>query len=373
MEKTRILHIVQSAGGVDRYIRMLLKYMNNEQFENVIICSYDFHKRNYIGLVIAFEYVEMQRTIGLGDFKSIISVRRLIKKYKPDIVYVHSSKAGAIGRIANIGIKNHCFYNPHGWAFKMRCSKKKQMMYTVIEKMLVPLCEKIICISESEKRDAVEKNICKEKKTQVIFNGIDIEAYKSRIRNEIKRSYLKISEEAFVVGMVGRITQQKAPDIFIRAAKTIKHEIPNAFFIIVGSGEQENEIRKFAKNNGLENSLYITGWVDNPLSYVELFDVASLLSRWEGFGLVLPEYMMCEKPIVATDVDAIPNIIQNDINGILVPADNAEAVSSAVIRIYRNQLLKKTLVKNGIADVYKKFDASRVSREHEELWNKLVK
>ena len=66
-------------------------------------------------------------------------------------------------------------------------------------------------------------------------------------------------------------------------------------FIIVGNGNQEAEIRRYAEDNGFSDSLHITGWVDNPMSYVELFDVACLLSRWEGFGLALPEYMMAGK------------------------------------------------------------------------------
>ena len=125
MKKIRILHVAQAAGGVDRYIRMLLKYLDKDKFENVLVCSQDFHKEDYEGLVDAFEQIEMNRAIGASDLNSIREVRRLIKKYNPDIVYAHSSKAGAIARVADIGLKNYCVYNPHGWAFNMRCSDKK--------------------------------------------------------------------------------------------------------------------------------------------------------------------------------------------------------------------------------------------------------
>ena len=127
--KIRILHVAQAAGGVDRYIRMLLKYLDKEKFENILVCSQDFHEEDYRGLVDSFEQVEMIRAIGGNDLKAIKEVRTLIKKYNPDIVYAHSSKAGAIARIADIGLKNHCVYNPHGWAFNMRCSAKKKAIY----------------------------------------------------------------------------------------------------------------------------------------------------------------------------------------------------------------------------------------------------
>ena len=105
------------------------------------------------------------------------------------------------------------------------------------------------------------------------------------------------------------MSPQKTPDVFVKMAKLVKDAVPNAHFIIVGNGNQEVEIRKYAEDNGFSDSLHITGWVENPMSYVELLDVACLLSRWEGFGLALPEYMMVGKPIVASRVDAIPNIV----------------------------------------------------------------
>lgn len=368
--KIRILHVAQAAGGVDRYIRMLLKYLDKEKFENILVCSQDFHEEDYRDLVDSFEQVEMTRAIGGRDLKAIKGVRALIKKYNPDIVYAHSSKAGAIARAADIGLRNRCVYNPHGWAFNMRCSAKKKAMYTAIEKIAAPFCDKIICISDAEKQSALDKKICREDKLQVIFNGVDIESYENGVRGAIKRKDLNIPEDAFVVGMVGRMSPQKAPDVFVKMAKQVKDEVPNAHFIIVDNGNQEDEIRKYAEDNGFSNSLHITGWVDNPMSYVELFDVACLLSRWEGFGLALPEYMMAGKPIVASRVDAIPNIIRNGENGLLVEVDDDIGASKAVLRILREDGLRKKIVAQGLEDVHNRFNARRVSEEHSKLFNK---
>ena len=370
-KKVRILHVAQAAGGVDCYIRMLLKYLDRNKFENVLVCSQDFHEEDYKNLVDFFEQIEMKRAICSGDLKAIGLVRKLIKKYNPDIVYAHSSKAGAIARVANIGLNDHCVYNPHGWAFNMRCSMKKKIMYTIIEKMAAPFCDKIICISDAEKQSALNKKICKENKLEVIFNGVDIEAYENGIHSAVTRKDLNIPEDAFVVGMVGRISLQKAPDIFIKMAKLVKDKISNAHFIIVGSGEQENEIRKYAEDNGFSDRLHITGWVDDSMSYVELFDVACLLSRWEGFGLALPEYMMAVKPIVASRVDAIPDIVRDGENGLLVNVDDFIGASRAVLKIYQEDRLKKSLVAQGLKDVHSRFNVRRVSEEHGKLFERL--
>ena len=371
--KIKILHVAQAAGGVDRYIRMLLKYLDKEKFENILVCSQDFREEDYKNLVDFFEQVKMDRAIGSNDLKAIGEVRRLIKRYNPDIVYAHSSKAGAIARVADIGLKNHCLYNPHGWAFNMRCSAKKKAMYTAIEKIAAPFCDKIICISDAEKQSALDKKICREDKLQVIFNGVDIEAYENGIHGTVKRKDLNIPEDAFVVGMVGRISPQKAPDIFIKMAKHVKDKVSNAHFIIVGNGDQEAEIKKYAKDNDFLDSLHITGWVDNPMSYVELFDVACLLSRWEGFGLVLPEYMMARKPIVASRVDAIPNIICDGENGLLVEMDDVVGASTAVLKLYLNNSLKSKLIDEGLKTVYKKFDVQRMTRETEKLFEEVTR
>ena len=153
--RIRVLHVAQAAGGVDRYIRMLFKYMDHDKFENILVCSHDFKRVDYNGLADAFEHVDMQRPIGKADIDAMKAVRRLIRKYQPDIVYAHSSKAGAIARVANIGLKKNgdkikCIYNPHGWAFNMRSGKKNQLIYTAIVKMAARLCELIICFRGRE-------------------------------------------------------------------------------------------------------------------------------------------------------------------------------------------------------------------------------
>lgn len=374
----RILHVAQAAGGVDRYIRMLFKYIDHDKFENILVCSHDFKREDYNGLADAFEYVDMQRSLSKADISAMSAVRKLIKKYKPDIVYAHSSKAGAIARVANIGLKKNgekirCIYNPHGWAFNMWCGKKKQMIYTVIEKMAAPFCDKIICISEAEKQSAMDKKICREDKLHVIINGIDIEEYVQRKAaglGTVSRESCGIPETAFVVGMVGRISEQKAPDVFIKAAKQIKEKIPQANFMIVGDGLDRAKIEIYAKEHNIP--LYITGWIENSLNYVDLFDVALLLSRWEGFGLVLPEYMMAGKPVVASRVDAIPEIVVDGENGLLIEADNVEQAVQAVLRIYKDNILRMRLINQGSISVHERYNTRRVSRETEELVLKLI-
>ena len=204
----------------------------------------------------------------------------------------------------------------------------------------------------------------------VINNGINFDEYKEFQQNN--RSELGIPEDMFVVGAVGRLTKQKAPETFVKMAKYIKNVIPNAFFVMVGDDIGDGLYRKktelMIEEANLTNSVLITGWVDVPLKYIACFDVATLLSRWEGFGLVLPEYMLMGKPIVATKADAIPYVVGNA--GILVDIDDYNQAAEAVVSIYRDSKMRLKLIENGKERV-KSYDAQRMAYEHVTLFHTL--
>jgi len=373
-KKTRIMHIVQCPGGVENYISMLLKYMDRDSYEQILICSQDYKKENFTDLVDVFETVEMGREISFQkDIVAIYKIRKLIKKYQPQIVYMHSSKAGGVGRIANLFIKNKVIYNPHGWAFNIIGSQIKKFIYINIEKGLSAVTDSIVTVSKFEKEIAVHNSICAESKLKVIYNGIDIQSFKNTKGSfTINRGDLKIPKDAYVIGIVGRISRGKSVDTFLESAKLIKEQIPLAFFIIVGDGEDREEIESLIIKNELSESVFITGWVTNPLEYIRLFDQAMLLSKWEAFGLVLAEYMISSKPIIATNVGGIPELITNDENGILVSVDNVKKIVEASVKIYKNNAFKEMIVGKSLLKVEKKFDAKRVAEENSELICRLL-
>lgn len=361
----RVVHVAECVGGVERYLRSLLKYST---CENIMILSQLYNKLEFEKIADDVEIINMNHNIGISAIKEAMQIRKKIKKIKPDIVYAHSSIAGAITRMACIGLKVKVIYNPHGWSFNMESNKKN--LFILLEKFMSHFCDKIICISEAEKESALKHKICENDKLCVIYNGIDIDEY-----NKLKAE-LPVPDNMFIVGMVGRICKQKAPDIFVKMAAEVKKEIPNACFIIVGDVIEGNEkekkdIEELAEKLGV--ILIITGWVDNPLAYMNIFDVGCLLSRWEGFGLVIPEYMLSRTPIVATRVDAIPYLIKDMETGLLVDKDDWKAAAEKVIYILKNDELRNEMIKNGSKAVKDKFDVKRVSIECERLYEVLTK
>lgn len=367
----RVLHVAECIGGVDRYLRSLLKYST---CENIMILSqlYEDKKAVYAQLASHVEIMHMQHGMKPSAVREAMELRKRIRKYNPDVVYAHSSTAGAIVRMACVGLKVKVVYNPHGWSFNMEGRPKN--LFVTLERIMSHFCDAIICISEAEKVSALRERICEESKLHVIENGIDIEEYEVG-QEKHKDMALTIPADAFVVGMVGRICRQKAPDIFVRMAAKVQKKVKNAYFVIVGdvlegAEEERIEIEILAKKLGVK--LLITGWVDDPLSYMKHFDVGCLLSRWEGFGLAIPEYMLCGVPIVATKVDAIPYLITDGETGLLVDRDDWKTASQRVIKLAVDKNLRNRLADNGLKTVRDRFDARRASKDFEELLDDLI-
>ena len=247
--------------------------------------------------------------------------------------------------------------------------KLKSLFYRLIERLLSRFTDKIVCISEAEKKSAVNNNIGDEDKLSLIPNGIDVQAVinaKPKLLSDIG-----FADNVFVVGMIGRISKQKAPDVFIKAAKLVATHISTAAFIIVGDGEMRPEIEKYASENNLK--LYITGWTDEPYSYLKTFDVAVLPSRWEGFGLAVVEYMAAVKNVVATRIDALPTIIDDKVDGLLCDVDSPKDLCEKIIWLHNNPKDATQMRAKAFKKVCEKYDIQRVAQQHLEMFEQLKK
>lgn len=375
MRKIKILHIAQSNGGVAEYLKLLIEHMDKDSFEFYLLASkaYEDERQNFEKIGCNLSTIDMKREISPKfDLKAILSIRRYIKKVSPDIIHLHSSKAGALGRAAAMFLKVPIVYNAHGWAFDMEVSKKKKLIYVYVEKVLARFTDAIVDISEHDKKSQLTYKINPKKYSAVIYNGINIEKYKEKYDEEKLKAELGIPKDAFVMGMVARISKQKSPESFVEAAKNLKKRLKNSYFILVGDGEQREEIEGLIDNYGLKKDFLITGWTNQVAKYISLFNVGVLTSRWEGFGLVLVEYMAAKKPVVAFNSGGIPNVVQNNYNGLLFNYGDINGLCDAALAIKNNEELRKRLTSNGYKVVNERFNIERVSREHEKLYFNLL-
>ncbi len=349
MAKKTIVHIAQSAGGVAEYLYMFLKNFKDKNFENILIVSEDYREKldKFKPYVSNIYIVPMVREVELkNDVKAILKVRKILKQIKPNIVYLHSSKAGAIGRIAlALNFKTKILYNAHGWYFNAQISNIKKKIFVVIEKILAVKTNKIINISKSEHESALKHKIAPEKKMCVIENGIDFTKFENndKYREETRKKY-HVKNDEIVIGVVGRLTEQKDPLTMIKAFELVHKENRNVRLMYVGSGNLEEDVKQYAKEKNILDKIIITGWVDDVEQYIPAFDIAVLPSKWEGFGLVLIEYMACDKPIIATNVGGISDIIENFKNGILCSVQDYKTIGETIIKLIKNENLKKQII-----------------------------
>lgn len=371
MAKKTIVHIAQSAGGVAEYLYMFLKNFKDENFENILIVSEDYKEQleRFKPYTSNIYIVPMVREIDLKkDLKSIIEVRKILKQIKPDIIYMHSSKAGAIGRIALVfNFKAKKLYNAHGWYFNAQISDKKKKIFALIEKILAIKTDRIINISKSEYESALRYKIAPKKKMCIIENGIDFTKFKNNDKNrEETRKEYNIKENETVIGVVGRLSEQKDPMTMIKAFELVHKENKNTRLMYVGSGELEEEVKKYARENNISDKVIITGWVNNVEKYIPAFDIAVLPSKWEGFGLVLIEYMACDKPIIATNVGGIKDIIKNEENGLLVEGENEKQLYEAIKRYIKDKKILIDILKKNKRYI-EKYNITSLIKQHQNI------
>ena len=328
-KRRKVLHIALiHGGGVEVYVRMLIEH-TYENYDTVLICASEYNKKLLPENSCTIYDVDVPREISVSeDLKAALKIRKIIKKENPDVLYCHSSMAGAIGRTAAVWSGCKVIYNPHGWSFDMAISSKKKMFYRIFEKFLALTTDKIVAISEYEKRIALKNKICSENKIEVILNGIDLNKCKSVKAEKTKLGY---KEKDFIIGCAARLSEQKDPLLFADVAGYIAKKHPDVRFIWVGDGELREDFISALKKNNVFDKTTVTGWVSNPCEYISIFDVAVLLSKWEGFGLCLAEYIALGKPVVATNVGAVSEIVQDGVCGRLADYRDPQLIADEIM------------------------------------------
>ena len=265
--------------------------------------------------VIKEKCPHLQRSISLkGDLLAAIELRRLYKKHKPDVIHLHSSKAGTLGRLVFPAKK--VVYTVHGFD-SIRLAFRK---FLPIERLLQRRCSAIVGVSNYD-----EKNLRSEKITRnvaTIHNGIQQPNSNSVDKLEIFERYAK------VILCIARLQAPKDPHLFIETARLL----PQYGFIWIGNQESVEHLGDIPAN------CHFLGNMINAGAYCAQADLLMLPSNYEGLPMVIIEAMSFGKPIVASDVGGISEIVRNDINGYSLP-NNAELFAEKINRILSDNLL----------------------------------
>ena len=357
--KKKVLHIVEAFGS--GIFSFLVDLVNGTCEDFDITIAYGIRDetvenfKEYFNKNVKFIKVEnFTRSINpKKDIKAYKEVKKIIKEIKPDIVHLHSSKAGIIGRLAVNGNKIKMFYNPHGFSFlKQDDSKLKRKIYWLIEKSAAIFNKKCIIIgcSKGEYEEAKKLN----KNSICINNGINVNKLNEETKNfrekEIDYNNLKICT-------VGRIGYQKNPEMFNEIAKAFS----NLEFTWIGDGELRDVLT--SKN------ITITGWKsrNEVLKILNEQDVFILPSLWEGLPISLLEAMYMKKICIVSDCIGNRDVIVDGENGFV--CENIEKYKLIINDIRVNNNIK-LIIEKSYNDIMNQYTIQKMNSIYGKNYNK---
>ena len=350
MEKIKIVHIITrfDKGGSAENTFLTVMGLDEERYEVTLIKGLSFEsdmtegeakavernlaevEREGIRIITLSDLV--RRIYPLYDLKAVVSLIRIFLKEKPHIVHTHTSKTGILGRwaafFARIPVIVH---TPHGHVFWGYFSKWKTSVFILLEKLTALITDRIIMLTEQEKRDHLRFNIASEDKFSTIHSGVELDKFlHTSVSPSEMRKILKIPEENLVVGTAGRLTPVKGHRYLIEAASKIVDIRPDTTFVFLGDGELLGELKNMTFRLDIEENVKFPGWRPDVAEVMSIFDIFVFPSLNEGMGKVLVEAMALGKPIVATDVGGISDLVIHGKNGLLVPVTDSQALASGI-------------------------------------------
>jgi GT2 family glycosyltransferase/glycosyltransferase involved in cell wall biosynthesis len=327
-KRIKVLRIIArlNIGGPAIHVHLLTKGLDAEKFEPVLVSgkispqegdmSYLFDSYDKSPTIIP----ELQREISLRmDLKAFRQIFNRLLKERPDIVHTHTAKAGSSARLAVLMYNFICekkvrtVHTFHGHVFEGYFSRAKSLMFVWIERFLARLTNMIIAISETQKRDLLEKfQIAPAQKIRTVELGFDLRPFlgSKMLKGQFRRS-LGINDNTLLIGIIGRLVPIKNHIMFFEAARVFLEENPgvHAKFVVVGDGELRDELEAYCQELGLASHVVFSGWMRNvPLVYADL-DMLALTSTNEGTPVSIIEAMASSVPVIATDAGGVMDLL----------------------------------------------------------------
>lgn len=354
MSKKKILHIAEAWGsGVFSFIVDLVNGTSDD-YEIVIAHgireeTFSNYKDYFPSNVKLIEVKNFTRSINpIKDIKAFFELRKIIKLENPDIVHLHSSKAGFIGRFACNTKKRKVLYNPHGFSFLMQDSSKlKRLIYLLIEKFATLKKCTIIGCSKGEYKEALKLT----KNAVCIDNGVDIKKLEIETKNFSEKN---IDWENLNICTIGRIGNQKNPELFNNISKNFS----NYKFTWIGSGDMKDKLTS--------SNIKVTGWKSKKevLEILNQNDVFILTSLWEGLPLSLLEAMYLKKVCIVSDCIGNRDVIIDGKNGCV--CKNLEEFCKTIKSL--NKMDLSSLKQNAYKDIENNYNTINMISKYKEIY-----
>lgn len=353
-----------------------------------------------------FLIAEMSREVSLKDALTIWKLYRLFCRERPDIVHTHTAKAGTVGRIAGfiyrwftpstlIGRPRRCLFvhTYHGHIFHSYYGPLKTRLFLLIEKTLARLItNRIIVVSEQQRAEIQERfGVGQPNQFVVIPLGLDLGGFVEwQNRRQTFRDELGIMDEDLLIGIVGRLTEIKNHELFLRAVASLKQRLVSKKFssrlrfVVIGDGNLRDKLETQARSLGLVEDVIFAGNRRDPENFYAALDIVSLTSFNEGTPLTLIEAMANARPVVATAVGGVVDLLGEVVDkdqvghysvcqrGISVPSGDADAFAAGLHRLIEDTNLRKDLGERGLSYVTGNHSKERLLNDMRALYDELL-
>jgi glycosyltransferase involved in cell wall biosynthesis len=332
-ERIKVLHIIQGKhfGGAEQVILTLVKSWDQRHVSPYVCCLDNglLEKKLHNAGIPCF-VIQMGSRFDLAI--PLVKMLKLIHAEKFDIIHTHSVRSNLIGRIAALISKTKCITHLHSPVERDFADPKRGSINETIDSITRPIASKYIAVSKSLKSEMIEKGM-HISKIKTIYNAVDISSFRGTPRygntNGNIRKEFSIPNNGFLIALIALIRPRKGVEVLIKAAKPVLKRCPHTYFLIVGSDDiSENpaygkDLRKLAETLGISSRIIFTGFRNDIATILNRCDLLVLPSLFgEGLPMVVLEAMACGVPVIATNIEGVPEIIEDGINGFIVePGD----------------------------------------------------
>ncbi|MDJ0929344.1 MAG: glycosyltransferase family 4 protein, partial [Gammaproteobacteria bacterium] len=344
-----ILQVIESAGaGSGRHVLELCAGLLHRNHDVSLVYSPERADGSFVAQIgglngLSLHELPMQRAVGPADFKHARVLRALIRETGPfDVLHGHSSKGGALLRLAALGLNTPCVYTPHALiTLDPDLIWPARLVYGGVERFLARYTARIICVSDQERDHGLALGLPQDK-LAVVPNGIDSQSPADR---HTVRQELGLHDDQVCVGAVGRLSHQKAIDRLVTAFAMIASGCPRARLLIVGDGPQRTMLEDLIISLGVSKQVRLIGPGDGA-RLMAAFDIFALSSRYESCPYVLLEAAARELPIVMTDTGGAGSLVREKNNGYIVPQADAETFAARLRKLIHSPILRRSMAQN---------------------------
>jgi glycosyltransferase involved in cell wall biosynthesis len=365
------LHVVNLAAGLDpsRYEQLLVVGTENAAEGSMLDHALSRGVKPHVipEIVTAF-------SVTPRDVRALAKLFFLIRRERPHIVHTHTAKAGLLGRLAarlaGVPVIVHTF---HGHVLHGYYGPAKNRLLRRMERSLARFTDRLVTVSEEVKKDLIGYGVAAPEKIAVIPLGFDLEPFlgPSTRRGEFRRE-LGLGREVKLVGIVGRLFPIKNHRLFLDAAAKIAAANPAARFVIVGDGALRPALERQAEELGMADRVLFTGWRrDLPRIYADL-DVLAVSSDNEGTPVSAIEAMAAGCPVVAARVGGLPDLIEDNKTGRLVPPRDAAALATAILELLDDPAMARELGRTATDTVRQRFTVKRLIGDMDRFYRRLL-